>query len=108
MPVRLCREGGCARADKGDDSQAFHDVISNSGQIAVIPPRSNRKPPRYYDRHRYKQRHLIERFIKKMKPYRRIVSRFEKLDVSYRGVLCFAAILITGKQNVNTTSIRQQ
>ena len=90
-------------ADKGDDSQAFQDVIFNSGQIAVIPPRSNRKTPRCYDRHRYKQRHLIERFIGKMKPYRRIFSRFEKRDASYRGVLCFAATLITVKQNVNTT-----
>ena len=77
--------------------------MSKHGQVAVIPPRSNRKPPRCYDRHRYQQRNLIERFIGKMKPYRRIFSRFEKLSTSYRGFLYFAATLIALKQNVNRT-----
>ena len=90
-------------ADKGYDSQAFLDVLSNHGQVAVIPPRSYRKTPRDYDRHRYKQRNLIERLIGKMKQYRRIFARFEKLSTSYRGFLAFAATLIALKQNVNRT-----
>ena len=90
-------------ADKGYDSQAFLDVLSHHGQVAVIPPRSYRKTPRDYDRHRYKQRNLIERLIGKMKQYRRIFARFEKLSTSYRGFLAFAATLIALKQNVNRT-----
>ena len=46
----------------------------------------------------------VEQFIGKMKPYRRIFSRFEKLSTSYRGFLYFAATLIALKQNVNRTS----
>ena len=50
--------------------------------MPVIPPRSNRKEPADYDRHLYRERHLVECFINKIKHYRRIFSRFEKLDTS--------------------------
>ena len=52
-------------ADKGYFFQTFLDVMSTHGQVAVIPPRSDRKPPHSSDRHRYQQRNLIERFKKK-------------------------------------------
>ena len=90
-------------ADKGYFLQAFLDVMSTYGQVVVIPPRSDRKPPHSYDRHRYQQRNLIERFIGKMKPYRRIFSRFEKRSASYRGFLYFPVTPIARKQNVNRT-----
>ena len=77
--------------------------MSKQGQVAVIPPRSDRKTPHDYDRQRYRQRNLIERFNKKMKQYRRIFARFEKLSTSYRGFLYFATTLIALKQNVNRT-----
>ena len=57
-------------ADKGYDSQGFIQHISDSGMVAVIPPRSNRKQPRSYDDHLYRERHLVECFIGKMKHYR--------------------------------------
>ena len=60
--------------------------------VAVIPPRSNRKQPRSYDDHLYRERHLVECFIGKMKHYRRIFSRFDKLDSRYLGFLQFAAV----------------
>ena len=47
-------------ADKGYDSQAFVEGIQESGAVAVIPPRSNRKNPRAYDTEVYKQRNRIE------------------------------------------------
>ena len=50
--------------------------------MPVIPPRSNRKEPADYDRHLYRERHLVECFINKMK-HCRIFSRFEKLDTRY-------------------------
>ena len=62
--------------------------------MPVIPPRSNRKEPADYDRHRYRERHLVECFINKIKHYRRIFSRFEKLDTRYLGFLHFTAALI--------------
>jgi transposase len=60
----------------------------------VIPPRSNRKVMREYDTYIYKERHLVECFINKIKHYRRIFSRFEKLSTSYMGFLCFVGALI--------------
>ena len=50
--------------------------------------------PADYDRHLYRERHLVECFINKMKHYRRIFSRFEKLDARHLGFLHFTAALI--------------
>ena len=61
-------------ADKGYDSQEFREHILALGMTAVIPPRSNRKEPAGYDRHLYRERHLVECFINKIKHYRRIFS----------------------------------
>ena len=59
-------------ADKGYDAQEFRQHILELGMMPVIPPRSNRKAPADYDRHLYRERHLVECFINKMKHYRRI------------------------------------
>ena len=80
--------------DKGYDSDDFIDVIETNGAIAVIPPRRNRGAQRTYDKHLYKERHLVECFINKLKWYRRIFSRFEKLAVRYFGFLSFVSTLI--------------
>jgi transposase len=80
--------------DKGYDSKAITQSITQAGAVAVIPSLSNRKEQRDYDRHLYKERHLIECFINKIKHFRRIFSRFEKLDRSYLGFLGFVASLI--------------
>ena len=81
-------------ADKGYDSQEFREHILALGMTPVIPPRSNWKEPAGYDRHLYRERHLVECFINKIKHYRRIFSRFEKLDTRYLGFLHFTAALI--------------
>ena len=80
--------------DKGYDSDDFIDVIEANGATAVIPPRRNRVDQRTYDKHLYKERHLVECFINKMKWYRRIFSRFEKLATRYFGFLSFVSTLI--------------
>lgn len=81
-------------ADKGYDSVAFLQFISDQGAVAVIPPRSNLKTMRDYDKHLYRERHLVECFINKIKHYRRIFSRFDKLSSRYRGFLSFVGALI--------------
>ena len=60
----------------------------------VIPPRANRTSHREYDRHLYRERHLIECFINKLRHYRRLFSRFDKLDERFMGFLRFVAALI--------------
>ena len=49
-------------ADKGYDAQEFRQHILELGMMPVIPPRSNRKEPADYDRHLYRERHLVECF----------------------------------------------
>jgi transposase len=81
-------------ADKGyDDIKLIQEVEANGAQ-AVIPPRTNRKQQRDYDKHLYKERHLVECFINKIKHYRRVFSRFEKLSKNYLGFLSFVSALI--------------
>ena len=80
--------------DKAYDDAEFRQTIQASGAQAVIPPRSNRKDPYDYDTHLYKERHLVECFINKIKHYRRIFSRFEKLAKRYLGFLSFVGALI--------------
>jgi len=85
---------GYVIADKDYDADAFVRVIQQRGAIPVIPPRSHRKTPRDYDAHLYMERHLVECFINKIKHYRRIFSRYDKLANSYLGFLHFVSTLI--------------
>ena len=81
-------------ADKGYDSEDYRQYLIRQGAIPVIPPRSNRKNPQDYDRHIYKERHLVECFINKIKYFRRIFSRFDKLAGRYLSFLYLAGALI--------------
>ena len=81
-------------ADKGYDAHWFRQSLLARGMTPVIPPRSNRKEPHEYDAHLYRERHLVECFINKIKHFRRIFSRFDKLDARYLAFLQFAGALI--------------
>ena len=81
-------------ADKGYDSMDFLQCILGRGALPVIPPRSNRKTPREYDEYLYRERHLVECFINKIKHYRHIFSRFDKLSSRFLGFLNFVGALI--------------
>ena len=81
-------------ADKSYDSDDFIQAVRDRGAVPVIPPRSNRKIMREYDKYIYRERHLVECFINKIKHYRRVFSRFEKLSASYMGFLSFVGALI--------------
>jgi len=81
-------------ADKGYDSDDFIESVTKTGAQAVIPPRKNRKDQREYDKHLYRERHLVECFINKIKHYRRVFSRFDKLAKNYLSFLSFVSALI--------------
>ncbi len=70
-------------ADKGYDANTLIESIEASGAIAVIPSKGNRLIQRAYDRHMYKDRNLVERFFNRIKQFRRIATRYEKLDRNY-------------------------
>ena len=81
-------------ADRAYDSDDLLRRIAEQEAEAVIPLRKNRKEQRDYDKHLYKERHLVECFFNKIKHYRRLFSRFEKLDKRYLGFLSFGGALI--------------
>jgi transposase len=67
----------------------------------VIPPRSNRKTQIEYDREAYNRRNLIERYVKRLKQFRRIATRYEKTARAYLSMLCISAAKLWIK-TVNT------
>ncbi len=81
-------------ADKGYDSDAFVQAINSTGAEAVIPPRSNRKKMRSYDEELYKDRNLVERLFQKLKHYRRIATRYERLARNYFSMLALVSTVI--------------
>jgi transposase len=81
-------------ADRGYASQALVDHITDSGAIAVIPPHQRAKTKREYDRWLYRERHLVECFMNKIKHFRRVFSRFDKLAHRYAGFLHLVGTLI--------------
>lgn len=81
-------------ADRGYAAEDFIDYLLERGIQAVIPPHQRAKVLREYDHWLYRERHLVECFINKIKHFRRIFSRFEKLDRSYLGFLNFVSALI--------------
>ena len=81
-------------ADKGYDSDAIVAAIKAMEAEPVIPPRSHRKEPRAYDKHLYKERSAIECMFGKLKQFRRIATRYDKLATSYLSFLYVGAIWV--------------
>ena len=83
-----------AIADKGYDADRLHDKLTASGAAVVIPPKRNRKVQRPYDRDLYRERNKIERFFAKLKQFRRVATRYDKLLINFIGFVKLAAIAI--------------
>lgn len=81
-------------ADRGYAAQDFVDWVIEQGAETVIPPHQCAQTPRDYDTWWYREPHLVECFINKIKHFRRIFSRFEKLAQRYLGFLHFVSVLI--------------
>jgi transposase len=81
--------------DKAYDTDNVLAFFESQGTIPVIPPKANRVVQREYDRDLYKERNLIERFIGKIKQFRRVFSRFDKYARTYWHFIYFACALIS-------------
>ena len=75
------------RAYEGDKMRA---KVSEKGFTAVVPPKRNRKVPWEYDKELYKQRNGIERYFLRLKRFRKIFTRYDKLDIIFTGFIYFA------------------
>ena len=69
------------------------DLTKRNSKV-VIPPRSNRKAAREYDKEMYKWRHLVENFFCKLKEFKKVVMRAEKTDISFSANIYLAATII--------------
>jgi len=78
------------RAYEGDSMRA---KVIEKGFIPVVPPKKNRKNQWEYDEERYKQRNEIERYFLRLKRFRKIFTRYDKLDVMFAGFIYFALIV---------------
>jgi transposase len=63
------------------------------GYNPVVPPKKNRKDPWDYDKEIYKWRNEVERFFRRIKRFRRIFTRYDKLDIIFAGFLLFVMII---------------
>ncbi len=77
-------------ADRGYDSDEIVNYIKEINAISVIPPRSNRLIQREYDKIIYKDRNLIERLFNRIKQFRKIATRFEKIKINFEALLYLA------------------
>jgi transposase len=82
-------------ADKAFDAdQRVIEPLRAAGKKIVIPPKSNRKVPRTFDREMYKARHLMENFFCKLKQYRAIATRYDKTARNFLAAIHLAAAII--------------
>ena len=88
------RKAGAILADKAYGSKEILLQIAKNKSEAVIPSKKNAKKPRYYDKDLYKERQVVECFFQKIKEFRRIATRYDKLQVSYRAFTLLASCLI--------------
>lgn len=84
-----------AALDRGYDSDAIRAQLSKDGIEPVIPPKSNRKVHLSYDRDVYKERNRVERFFNKLKQFRRIATRYEKLHWTFLAFIHLATAMIS-------------
>jgi putative transposase len=81
-------------ADKGYDADHLCVRITETGGEVVIPPKRNRTLKYPYDADLYKERNIIERFFNKLKQFRRVATRYDKLLANFMGFVKLAAIAI--------------
>ena len=81
-------------ADKGYDADAFVQAIADLGAHALIPPRRNRHQPRSWDTHRYRARHLIENLFARLKQFRRLATRYDKLASHFAAFILLACTCV--------------
>ena len=81
-------------ADRAYDARSLRDVLAGRRIKAVIPPNPTRKHPHRYDKIAYKGRNVIERMFCRLKDFRRIATRYDKLAVTFDAAVRIAAMVI--------------
>ncbi len=87
-------KGSNILGDKAYGAQAIRDYILSQEATYTIPPQSNCTAPWLVDWHTYKERHLVECFFQQIKWFRRVFTRFDKLDTSFLAFVYIAATMV--------------
>ena len=85
---------GALLADKAYDADPLIDALNQRAITPVIPPKANRKVKRDCDFALYRERNLVERFFNKIKHYRGIATRYDKLARNFLGAVQLVAAII--------------
>ena len=94
---RLIRRSKAAKKLLGDrayDSAELRQWLDARGTKPVIPNKSNRKQPYSFDKRSYKQRHRIENAFCRLKDFRRIATRYDRLARNYLASVCLVAAIV--------------
>ncbi len=92
--IRRCKAAEELLGDKAYDSAALRESLEDRGTKPVIPNRSNRKQPFRFNKKSYKKRHRIENAFCRLKDFRRIATRYDRLARNFLASICLVAAIV--------------
>lgn len=81
-------------ADAAYDGDETRALVKQLKARACIKPHGNRTEKKRYDKRRYQHRNLVERFLGRIKQYRRVATRYEKTAANFAGFVWLAALMV--------------
>jgi transposase len=87
-------QGTVLLTDRGYEDDQTRRMAASQGFTQVVPPKANRKQPWPYDKKLYAKRNIVERFFSRIKRYRRVATRYDKLACMFASFLILASIFI--------------
>ena len=95
-PALIATAGPIKRliADKAYDANSLRQLLADQGAKAVIPSTTSRRQPIPYDKTLYRQRNVIERMFARLKDFRRVATRYDKLARNFLAGVMIAATLL--------------
>ena len=84
--------GTIVLADKAYDADRIRELIQGQGATTNIPPKRNRRWKPCFSKHLYRERDLIERFFSKLKHFRRVATRYDKLAANFLAMVQLASM----------------
>jgi putative transposase len=88
-----------ASLDKGYDADRIRERLALDGIEPVIPPINTRSKKLSYDKERYRGRNRIERFFNKLKQFRRMATRYDKLHATFTAAVTLVAAFLIAKNS---------
>ena len=81
--------------DRAYEDDRTRALAEKNGFVPVVPPKKNRKKPWEYDKELYKQRNEVGRYFLRLKRFRKVFTRYDKLDSIYISIIYLAMIFDT-------------